>query len=120
MIGGKDPRGEGEKGASRPQTGASRPSTAGISEGGTSIPGLSKDELEELHDAFKMFDKDGDGTIDAAELGTALRSLGQNPNKEVRQKQNRRSGVAAAFGIHNPPLGDCGIVLCHTCRIHAK
>ena len=84
--GGEDSRGERGGGASRPQTGASRPSTAAISEGGTSIPGLSNDELEELHDAFKMFDKDGDGTIDAAELGTALRSLGQNPSKEVSQK----------------------------------
>ena len=29
--------------------------------------------------AFSAWDKDGDGTIDAGELGIVMRSLGQNP-----------------------------------------
>ena len=32
-----------------------------------------------------MFDKDGDGTITLQELGTVLRSLGQNPSEEELQ-----------------------------------
>jgi len=46
-----------------------------------SIPGMSTDEVNELFETFKMFDKDGDETIDAEELGCALRTLGQNPSK---------------------------------------
>ena len=34
----------------------------------------------ELREAFSLFDKDGDGCINARELGTVMRSLGQNPS----------------------------------------
>ena len=33
----------------------------------------------EFKEAFGLFDKDGDGTITTKELGTVMRSLGQNP-----------------------------------------
>jgi calmodulin len=36
----------------------------------------------EYQSAFKMFDKDGDGTITTSELGTAMKSLGQNLTKQ--------------------------------------
>jgi hypothetical protein len=39
-----------------------------------------------LKDAFALFDKDGDGTVDAHELGTLLRSMGQNPTEGELQK----------------------------------
>jgi len=42
---------------------------------------LSNDEIEEFREAFSMFDKNGDGTISSAELGTIMRSLGQNPTE---------------------------------------
>lgn len=42
--------------------------------------------LPEFKEAFSLFDKDGDGTISVKELGTAMRSLGQNPTeKELRE-----------------------------------
>lgn len=35
----------------------------------------------EIHEAFQLFDKDGNGTISTKELGMAMRSLGQNPTE---------------------------------------
>ncbi|KAJ7841041.1 calmodulin [Mycena olivaceomarginata] len=35
----------------------------------------------EFKEAFSLFDKDGDGTITTLELGTVMRSLGQNPTE---------------------------------------
>jgi len=40
---------------------------------------LSQDQISELKEAFALFDKDGDGSITTKELGTVMRSLGQNP-----------------------------------------
>ncbi|KAL4237342.1 hypothetical protein ACF0H5_002060 [Mactra antiquata] len=38
-------------------------------------------DYEEYKEAFSLFDKDGDGTITTKELGTVMRSLGQNPTE---------------------------------------
>lgn len=47
---------------------------------------LSARELAEYKEVFSMFDKDGDGTIDADELGTVMGSLGVNPSDaEIQQ-----------------------------------
>src|SRR3989338_3689092 len=43
--------------------------------------GLTEEQIEEHRQAFNMFDKDGDGTITAEELGLVLRELGQNPSQ---------------------------------------
>merc|ERR550537_1984237 len=43
---------------------------------------LTEDQVEEFKEAFALFDKDGDGTITADELGVVMRSLGRNPTHE--------------------------------------
>ncbi|XP_072994298.1 calmodulin-1 [Typha latifolia] len=43
---------------------------------------LNKDQVSEFQQAFLLFDKDGDGCITVEELGTVIRSLGQNPSEE--------------------------------------
>jgi len=41
---------------------------------------LTEEEIAVYKDVFSIFDKDGDGTICAAELGSIMRSLGQQPS----------------------------------------
>jgi centrin-1 len=50
-----------------------------------SFPGVSDDELAELKEAFDLFDKDGGGTIDGAELKAAVESLGFDQNNKMTQ-----------------------------------
>ena len=37
--------------------------------------------LSEIKECFTLFDKDADGKISCQELGTVVRSLGQNPTE---------------------------------------
>lgn len=46
---------------------------------------LSDEEVAEFREAFGLFDKNGDGTISSNELGTIMRSLGQNPTESELQ-----------------------------------
>ena len=51
---------------------------------------LSDQLLADYKETFSMFDKDGDGTIDATELGTVMHSLGVNPtDSEIRDMVER-------------------------------
>ncbi|OWF37197.1 Calmodulin [Mizuhopecten yessoensis] len=43
---------------------------------------LSSDQVAEFKEAFDLFDKDGDGKVSAKELGTVMKSLGQNPTEK--------------------------------------
>ena len=59
----------------------------------------------EFREAFQLFDKDGDQCITTDELGTVMRSLGQNPtNSELKDMINEvdidgRSGLfCLSFG----------------------
>lgn len=42
---------------------------------------LSEQQIAEFKEAFSLFDKDSDGKITTKELGTVMRSLGQNPSE---------------------------------------
>ena len=46
---------------------------------------LTEEQIAEFKEAFSLFDKDGDGTVTTKELGTVMRSLGQNPTEAELQ-----------------------------------
>ena len=46
---------------------------------------ISAKQRHDFYEAFKLFDKDDDGTITTKELGTVMRSLGQNPTEAELQ-----------------------------------
>ncbi|CAG8550543.1 2710_t:CDS:2 [Paraglomus occultum] len=46
---------------------------------------LNDEQVAEFKEAFALFDKDNDGTITTKELGTVMRSLGQNPTETELQ-----------------------------------
>ncbi len=49
-------------------------------------PGLTEDEIEEIKEAFDLFDTDGSGTIDPKELKAAMQSLGfESKNQTIFQ-----------------------------------
>ena len=43
---------------------------------------MTAQQIQELKEAFQLFDRDGDGTISTDELGIVLRSIGQNPTDQ--------------------------------------
>lgn len=46
---------------------------------------MTEEQIGEFKEAFSLFDKDGDGCITSKELGTVMRSLGQNPTEAELQ-----------------------------------
>jgi len=86
---------EGERETSRTAAPASTvASTVDSEEGGgrtertssyTMADQLTDEQIAEFKEAFALFDKDGDGTITTKELGTVMRSLGQNPTEAELQ-----------------------------------
>ena len=50
------------------------------------VDNLTDEQIIEFREAFQAFDKDGNGSITTKELGTVMRSLGQNLNEvEIRE-----------------------------------
>lgn len=61
----------------------------------TTVLSMPYETLEQLRETFDLFDKDGDGKIDARELGDVLRMLKRNPtNEEIKV----RSGTLVLCG----------------------
>jgi len=61
---------------------------------------LTEEQIAEFKEAFSLFDKDGDGTITTKELGTVMRSLGQNPTEAEKLSEFLIKMVMVLF----PPL----------------
>ncbi|XP_019165003.1 PREDICTED: calmodulin-like protein 9 [Ipomoea nil] len=55
--------------------------------------GMTDDQMAEFKAAFSLFDKDGDGCISRKELGTMMRSLGENPTEADLQDMMNEADV---------------------------
>lgn len=51
-----------------------------------SPPPLTRSRVTEFQEAFQLFDSRGDGKIHVAQVGDALRALGQNPTESDVKK----------------------------------
>lgn len=67
------------------QKGQEAPATVMSQVSPTQADQLTEEQIAEFKEAFSLFDKDGDGTITTKELGTVMRSLGQNPTEAELQ-----------------------------------
>lgn len=47
---------------------------------------LTEDQVAEFHEAFRLFDKDGDQRITWSEVGIVMRALGQRPSEDELRK----------------------------------
>ena len=71
---------------------------------------LTEEQIAEFKEAFSLFDKDGDGTITTKELGTVMRSLGQNPTEaELQDMINEVDADGKLVGKGHDALGACGL-----------
>ena len=59
--------------------------------------------ISEFKEAFDLFDKDGNGVITTQELGTVMRSLGQNPTEGELQDMIHEVDVDSKY-IHDTLL----------------
>lgn len=64
---------------------------------------LTEQQSASIKEAFSLFDKDGDGYITTGDLGTVMRSLGQNPTQaEVQDMINDVNAAGRSGKIDFP------------------
>ena len=64
--------------------------------------------ITELREAFKLFDKDGDGSITAEELGTVMRNLGQFPSMDELNMMLKEIDIDGMYSFYlSNYLYDC-------------
>lgn len=77
--------------------------------------------LEETREAFMLFDKDSNGTIDTSELGAVMRSLNMNPTdtelKDMINEVDGNGNGSIEFEEFVAMLSRC--VLLSLCLTHA-
>ena len=59
---------------------------------------LTEEQISEFKEAFSLFDRESSGTIGSQELGTVMRSLGQNPT-EAELKVLLKLSVLSIFQV---------------------
>jgi len=58
---------------------------------------LSEEQIAPMREAFSLFDTDRDGYITAAELGTVMRSLGENPTQAELKEIIKREEISGTI-----------------------
>ena len=71
---------------------------------------LTEEQIAEFKEAFSLFDKDGDGTITTKELGTVMRSLGQNPTEAELQDMINEVDADGLFHLTERPASHLDIL----------
>merc|ERR1711939_1277293 len=61
------------------------------------LKSLTDEQKAELREAFDLFDTDGSGAVDAAELHTAMKALGFEPKKEEIAKMDKDGDATVDF-----------------------
>ena len=61
---------------------------------------LTADELEEIREAFKLFDTDDSGTIDSDELKVAMRAMGFEPKRDEVRRMIAESDRVRRLTLH--------------------
>jgi len=64
----------------------------------SSVDALSEEQIQDMKEAFRLFDKTGRDQISTGDLGTVMRSLGQNPTEaELAELMREISGETVDF-----------------------
>jgi len=63
---------------------------------------FTEQQVNDFKEAFRLFDRDGDGVIHCSEIGTVLRAIGQNPSETDLTEIVRDAENASKVNIDFP------------------